>query len=291
MDRYQERRRMMNRYAARAAVIVMVAAGWANTLQAASVYVPNASFESPQTAFVDVNIDSWRDSPKPWWYDESGGNFWSQLTGVFLNLPPEDPSSIDNCDGEQAAWVFAVPEVELFEDLTATFEIGRSYHLTVGIIGGGGNMKDSVPIEIRLYYRDGEDNKVTVGATTFTYDSETGYVKHFKDVQLDIPPVVDTDPWAGKSIGVQIISTLSFPEDLDPVTGRAGGFWDLDNVRLTKSLPGPDFTGDYFVNLKDFAVMAQEWLGCTGATTDLTGEGCVNMEDLMILAESWLENM
>jgi len=264
---------------------------WANPIHGASVYVPNASFESPQTAFVDVNIDSWQDCPKPWWYDESGGYSWTQLTGVFLNVPPEDPSYIDNCDGNQAAWFFAVPEVELFQDLTATFEIGRSYHLTVGIIGGGGNMKDGVPIEIRLYYRDGEDNKVTVGAMTYTYDSDTGYVKHFNDVHLDLPQVRDTDPWAGKSIGVQMISALTFPDDLDPVTGRAGGFWDLDNVRLTKSLPGPDFTGDYFVNLEDFAVMAQEWLACTHTTTDLTGEGCVNMEDLMILAESWLENM
>lgn len=282
---------MMNRCSVGAAVVATVVAAWASTLQAASVYVPNASFESPETAFVDVNIDSWQDSPKPWWYDESGGHLWNQLTGVFLNLPPEDPDSIDNCDGEQAAWLFAVPEVRLSQNLAATFEVGRLYRLTVGIIGGGGNMKGGVPIEIRLYYRDGEDNKVTVGATTFTYDLETGHVKHFNDVHLDIPPVRETDPWAGKNIGVQLISALTFPEDLDPDTGRAGGFWDLDNVRLTKSLLGPDFTGDYFVNLEDFAEMAPDWLRCTDVTTDLTGEGCVNMEDLMILAESWLDTI
>jgi hypothetical protein len=205
---------------------------------------------------------------------------------VFLNLPPADPDHIDNCDGNQAAWLFAVPEVELFQDLTATFEVGQSYHLTVGIFGGGGNMKDDVPIEIRLYYRDAENKKVTVGATTFTYDWDTGYVKHLNDVQLDVPKVVSTDSWAGKNIGVQLVSTLTLA-DLDPETGRAGGYWVLDNVRL-KSLPGPDFTGDYFVNLEDLAVMAREWLSCTGTTTDLTDDGCVNLEDLMILVESWL---
>jgi hypothetical protein len=267
--------------------VVTLAAG-ASKLQATPIYVPNASFESPETTFVDVNIDLWQKPPKPWWYDESGGSLWIQLTGVFLNLPPADPDHIDNCDGNQAAWLFAVPEVELFQDLTATFEVGQSYHLTVGIFGGGGNMKDDVPIEIRLYYRDAENKKVTVGATTFTYDWDTGYVKHLNDVQLNVPKVVSTDSWAGKNIGVQLISTLTFPEDLDPVTGRAGGFWDLDNVRLTKSLPGPDFTGDYFVNLEDLAVMAREWLSCTGTTTDLTDDGCVNLEDLMILVESWL---
>jgi len=266
--------------------IMVLAGGATNPACAETIYIPNASFESPQTSFVSPDIDSWQKSPTPWWYDESGGYLWSQLTGVFLNVPLTDPEHIDNCDANQAAWLFAVPEVELFQDLTATFEVGQSYHLTVGIIGGG-NMKDDVPIDVRLYYRDAEKNKVTVGAVIFTYDSDSGYVKHFIDVQLDIPQVRPTSSWAGKNIGVQIISTLTLA-DLD--TGRAGGFWDLDNVRLTKTGPGPDFTGDSFVNLEDFAVMAQQWLSCTETTTDLTGDGCVNMDDLMILAESWLES-
>jgi len=266
--------------------IVVLAVG-ANKAQDAPIYIPNASFELPETTFVNVDIDSWQKSPTPWWYDESGGFLWSQLTGVFLNVPPTDPDRIDNCDGNQAVWLFAVPEVELFQDLTATFEVGQSYHLTVGIIAGGGNMKDDVPIEIRLYYRDAENKKVTVGATTFAYNSDTGYVKHFNDVRLDLPQVRPTDPWAGKNIGVQLVSTLTLA-DLDPDTGKAGGYWDLDNVRLTKSLPGPDFTGDSSVNLGDFAVMARQWLSCTETTTDLTGDGCVNMEDLIILVESWL---
>jgi hypothetical protein len=90
--------------------VVTLAAG-ASKLQATPIYVPNASFESPETTFVDVNIDLWQKPPKPWWYDESGGFLWIQLTGVFLNLPPTDPDHIDNCDGNQAAWLFAVPEV------------------------------------------------------------------------------------------------------------------------------------------------------------------------------------
>lgn len=268
--------------------IVMLAAG-ANKLQAASIDIPNASFESPETVFADPTIDFWQKSPTPFWYDESGGYLWIQLMGVFLNLPPEDPDHIDNCDANQALYMFALPEVELYQDLTATYEVGRSYHLTVGMFGGGGGMKDDVPIDIRLYYRDAEDNKVTVGATTYTYDLDGGYVKHFNDVKLNIPRVKDTDPWAGKNIGVQLISGLTLA-DLDPVTGKAGGYWDLDNVRL-ESGPEPDFSGDRFVNLKDFAKMAGDWQLCIDTTTDLTGDGCVTMEDMAILVEFWLKNI
>jgi len=283
----QMRMNIRNMFVAVLVGTVMLAA-LASKLQAGSIYIPNASFESPQTEFVDINIDFWQKSPTPWWYDESGGYYWDQLTGIFLNVAPPDPEHIDNCDGKQAAWLFAVPEVELFQDLTATFEVGQSYHLTVGIFGGGGNMKDDVPIQIGLYYRDAENKKVTVAAMTFTYDSDIGYVRHFNDVQLDIARVTGSDPWARKNIGVQLVSTLTLA-DLDIDTGRAGGYWVLDNVRLTKSGPGPDFTGDSFVDMEDFAVMAREWLSCT-ATTDLTGDGCVTMEDLKILLESWLES-
>lgn len=270
------------------AVSVSFAAGLARANT--PIDIPNASFEMPETEFVSVNIDSWQKSPKPLWFVESVDKKWIFLTGVYLNLPPTDPNHIDNCDGNQAAWLFAVPEVELFQDLEDTFEVGQSYHLTVGVIGGGGNMKGDVPIEIRLYYRDAENNKVTVGAMTFTYDANAGYVKHFNDVQLDIPPLSSLNLWAGKNIGVQLISTLTLA-DLDPVTGKAGGYWDLDNIRLTKSPAQSDFTGDYLVNFRDFAVMASEWLSCTQTTTDLTDDGCVNVYDLMILTESWLKTM
>jgi len=217
---------------------------------AVPVDIPNASFESLQTVFVDVNTAPWQKGPTPAWYDESSGYAWSQLTGVFLNVPPGDDAHIDNCDANQGAWLFAVPEVELYQDLAATFEVGQCYNLTVGVIGGGGNMKDGVPLEIRLYYRDANDARVTAEATTFTYHWDSGYVKHFHDVRLALPVVWDTDPWAGKNIGVQVISTLTLA-DLDPKTGRAGGYWDLDNVRLTQSPPWEDFVQDPVVDLKD----------------------------------------
>lgn len=218
-----------------AAGVLLMAAG-ASRVRGESIPIPNGSFESPQTAFVDVNINAWQKAPKPLWYDESGGYFWAQLTGVFLNVAPTDPEYIDNCDGQQAAWLFAVPEVELFQDLAATFQVGQAYQLTVGVVGGLGNMKDGVPLEIRLYYRDANDARVTIGATTFIYRAGGSPLNHFQDVQLDLSAVRNTDPWAGKKIGVQIVSTLTLA-DLDPKTGKAGGYWDIDNVRLVQACP------------------------------------------------------
>ena len=48
----------------------------------AIIPVPNASFEAPDTEFADPAIHAWQKTPKPEWYDESGGNLWIQLTGV-----------------------------------------------------------------------------------------------------------------------------------------------------------------------------------------------------------------
>src|SRR2546423_15691175 len=94
---------------------LMVAVGLA-TVRAASIVVPNGSFESPSTTFVDTHIDSWQEAPKPDWYAEGGGFTWDQLTGVFMNTSVTSADHIDNCDGNQALWMFAVPEVGVFQD-------------------------------------------------------------------------------------------------------------------------------------------------------------------------------
>jgi hypothetical protein len=205
---------------------------------AGSVAVSNASFELPTTGFVSVDIDSWQKPPKPDWYQENGGFFWSQLTGIFRNTATNSPDHIDNCDGNQAVWLFAVPEVALFQDydsvdwrgqsnqLTATFQVGKSYRLTVGVIGGGGGMLEGATLDLGLYYRDGS-NFVNVGVTTLTNTpSVFSNNTHLVDCHLHVPTVKTTDPWAGKHIGVRFLSTVT--------TNLQGGYWDLDNVRLTE---------------------------------------------------------
>src|SRR5882762_8178369 len=115
--------------------------------RAGTIAVPNASFELPVTGYASPNINSWQKSAKPAWYDETGGFFWTQLTGEFKNTPANSPDHIDNCDGNQAIWMFVIPEVALFQDFdstdwqnlppshtfNATFVLGQSYDLTVGV--------------------------------------------------------------------------------------------------------------------------------------------------------------
>src|SRR4051794_27465521 len=72
-----------------------IVALWIGSAHAQEIAVPNASFESPQTSFVDPRIDFWQKSPKPSWYDESGGFLWDQLAGVFLNVAPTNSAYID----------------------------------------------------------------------------------------------------------------------------------------------------------------------------------------------------
>src|SRR5438046_1711605 len=110
-----------------------------------NISVPNGSFESPPVLFtVSINIDSWQKSARPDWYDDTDSPYkWNQLTGAFKNTPTNAPDHIDNCDGNQAIWMFAIPEVGLFQDynttdyrstvptheFNATYEAGKSYHL------------------------------------------------------------------------------------------------------------------------------------------------------------------
>lgn len=225
-------------------ITAMIAAS-ACPLWAGSIAVPGASFETPVTTFINTNVDFWQKPPKPAWYIESGGYQWAQLTGTFKNTAPDSPQNdhIDNCAGSQAIWMFVVPEVAIFQDynstdwshtpaplhaFTAKFEVGHTYNLTVGIVGGGGGMQEGASLELSLYYRDSGGNRVTVARSTVVHSEDKfPSTNHLVDCLLSMPVVKPTDAWAGQYIGIQILSTVT--------TELQGGYWDLDNVRLTSA--------------------------------------------------------
>ena len=201
----------------------------------APVDISNASFESPvirAAPYATSSIMDWQRAAVPAWWTAEGYSQqqWLETAGVFYNVP--GPTQIENVDGEQAAFMFATPGVELYQDLDATFEIGQSYDLTIGFQGGGLGMMLGVPIEISLYYRDPDSNQVTIGATEALNqtDESLPHIRRLTDWQLEIPTVSVSDPWAGENIGVRILSTVGFED--------AGGFWRVDNVRLT-AIPEP----------------------------------------------------
>ncbi len=219
-----------------------VVAGLA-TLEAASIAVPNGSFESPSTTFVNTDIDSWQKAPKPDWYVESGGYTWDELTGVFMNTSATSADHIDNCDGNQAMWMFAVPDVGVFQDynsidwahttpthdFNAAFEVGKSFRLTIGVIGGGGGMLAGASLAVSLYYRDAASNRVTVAAVNITNSTAIfSNNTHLIDFNVDLPPVQPGDAWAWQKIGIHMLSTVN--------SNLEGGYWDLDNVRLSSVL-------------------------------------------------------
>ncbi len=222
--------------------LTLLALGGLSWARAGSVPVANASFEEPATVFADPRIDAWQKSPKPAWYDESGGAVWDQLSGVFLNTAPGSGDHIENLDGPQAAFLFALPEVALHQELiqgaassggAVRYQVGRSYRLTVGVLGGGGGMSNGVTAELRLQYRDATSNRVMVASTVVT-NTPAAFPSRSRltDYEVRVPAVRSTDPWAGAPVAVQFLSTVA-PE-------LAGGYWDIDHVRLEEAIEVPN---------------------------------------------------
>src|SRR5262245_25349513 len=77
--------------------------------QAASISVPNGSFELQLAGppfGVDTRIDNWQKAPRPVWFDEAAiGITWDQTAGVFPNPAVGMGNRIDNMDGNQANYL------------------------------------------------------------------------------------------------------------------------------------------------------------------------------------------
>jgi hypothetical protein len=233
-----------------AAMVVLWTIG-TEPARAGTVYLPNASFESPVVpidltpAFPDM--DDWQKSPSPSWYVPSEHNYypWDASMGTFYNFATPD-TFIDNCDGSQAAFLFAYPDVAIFQDynsvggtnttpshaFNARFTVNRAYSLTVGVIGG---VNGSPPLyigatlQLSLYYREAASNMVIVAATIITNSADLFSTNtHLVDFSVAVPAVRASDPWADQNIGVQIASTVGFD--------KANGYWDVDNVRLIETV-------------------------------------------------------
>src|SRR5262245_61162258 len=114
-----------------------------NPLCAATIFIPNGSFESPVTDFASPAMDAWEKASKPAWYNDPRSP-WDQLMGQFLNTTNGSPNHITNLEGRQAVFLFALPEVAIYQDyatgigtnasashpFNAQFEAGKSYALT-----------------------------------------------------------------------------------------------------------------------------------------------------------------
>jgi hypothetical protein len=189
---------------------------------ATSIAIENASFEAPaidpQAFPAWPVIDGWLE------VDLDKG---SQNTGVFANTAAGSPDSMTNADGKQLAFLGSQQGNALEQDLAALYRVGCEYRLTVGVGVSGrfppSSVKPVDTIDLVLYYLDANQPadivRLTVGARGL---SST----RLQDYTVVLATVRSSDAWAGKTIGVALRAT-----------GAAGGFWDLDNVRLVESMP------------------------------------------------------
>jgi hypothetical protein len=271
-----------------AALLILIAGRFASL--GTTVPVPNASFElpAPNPLFpISTLIDSWQKTPEPDWYSTNGSIYtWDQLCGIFGNTAPGSADHIGNMDGDCASWMFAVPEVGYFQDydsvdwndvtpshaFDAIYEPGKSYQMTVGLFGGGagrnGGMLLGATLQLSLYYRDANSNRVTVAAITITNSAELFTSNtNFVDFTITVPTVKPGDAWAGQHIGIFCLSTV--PAELQ------GGYWDLDNVRLVSilapQLVNPTLTNNQFqFRLHSEPGLRFDILASTNATLPLT---------------------
>jgi len=209
----------------------LLAAGLAG-LHAQPITVPNFSFESqlaPNTSpFVNINIDSWQKIAEPSFYTPAFGSSgvpWVGTAGVFFDTNP-----YPNKDGNQLGYILAVPQVTLFQTLSATFQAGESYNVTLGVFGKPSVAPGST-LELSLYYLDNLNNEVTVGSTTITYSAGAFSVTNLVDFTASTAQIDPNSQAAGKNIGIQIESTV-------PIENTSFGNWDFDNVRLN-AVPEP----------------------------------------------------
>lgn len=222
--------------------------GVSRSAVAQPITVANHSFESQLVSpifFVDNRIDGWQKTPQPGWFTPVGQlQNWDQTAGLFIGTPGFSSTPYSNLAGSQSAYIYSLPGAGIFQDnlstdwngtvggLNATFQPGYSYQFTLGVFGKS-MVENYSSLKLSLYYRDGA-NQIAVGTpTTITFNSSTfdltGPTYALIDFTVATPIVQASDAWAGKNIGISIVSDLA--------TGA--GYWDLDNVRLTAVVPEP----------------------------------------------------
>lgn len=77
-------------------------------------------------------------------------------------------------------------------------------------------------LELVLQYRDGDE---IVDVAQQVVEAPEQVSTKLTDFSVYVPVVQADDAWVGKQIRIAIRSA-----------GQAGGFWDLDDVRLARSL-------------------------------------------------------
>ena len=209
----------------RLSVVIVISVWAAAPVEAASIAIANASFESPA---IDLSTNPFGAVPVASdWTELDLDPLASSNTGVFVNTDPNSFDHVVNADGRQLAFLASAVGNGFEQNLTATYKAGCEYRLTVGVgISSRFPPRAEPPadtLKLVLYYLDAN---TPVDIASVSVEAVGISATKLKDLSLYLPAVKSNDAWAGKTIGVAIRAA-----------GAAGGFWDLDNVRLVESLP------------------------------------------------------
>jgi NAD(P)H-dependent FMN reductase len=210
--------RMVVRWSVLILIVFTSSPAWSD-----SVRIENASFEAPAVVpggFPAVPmVDQWTEID----LDVEG----SANTGVFANTPAGGADHVVNADGDQLAFLGSEQGNALEQTLQATYQVGHDYHLRLAV-GVSGMFPPSSQglidtLELVLYYTE-DGNSVDIIHQTVPATGLSSTL--LRDASVYLPLVNRTDAWAGKTVGIAIRAN-----------GAAGGFWDLDHVRLSESVP------------------------------------------------------
>lgn len=188
-----------------------------------SIPVANASFETP---VVDPNGFGAMPYAEGW-IELDVDDLSSSNTGVFANTSEDSWDHVVNADGLQISFLGSEKGNGFEQDLSSTYKAGCDYRLTVAV-GVSSIFAPSIEepldtMELVLYYYDETES---IDIVSRAVDATNLSSVRLLDVSVELPNVQASDVWAGKSIGIAIRSE-----------GLPGGFWILDDVRLSESMP------------------------------------------------------
>jgi len=139
-----------------AVLVVLMACGMAR-----ADTILNPSFELPAVSDYGYGITDWTTA--------------SAGFGVLKNLGAHG-NLMANCDGSQFAFMPAYTDEgsrEMWQDLPTTFEVGKTYTLTVGVGARSDEPMPDATLDVRLFYRPetGSNESPTVATTTVAWNS------------------------------------------------------------------------------------------------------------------------
>ncbi len=148
------------------------------------------------------------------------------------SIDPTDPVLpflyITNADGTNVASLQATDDVYLYQILTDTYEVGKSYEFTAAL----GKSVSAAPvlgsmISLEFFYLDDDSNPVIIGMSLVDEADLDPFGTLLIDFSVLLPEVQADDDWAGKQIGIRFGGVPTPIGELG-----TGGFINFDNARV-----------------------------------------------------------